>query len=169
MNQDDQNDAFEQKFADLGQASRTLSTDVAALNDTLRVVTALQQEQALARARQIKADELILKTAKDAKDRDARTRRALAGLGVVAAIVLGAVAILVYVATLNHVNDLLAQNQANTYASCKLRNQATTANADREFALSEVKDQSAAVRKIHLDSAEILRDSLNNCEKYRAK
>lgn len=162
---DQESDDFGQRFASLEAASRNLSLDVQSLDETLKIVNALQVEQKAQRERQDQAD-LNLAIAKDAADqRDMRTRRISVGVALALAIVLPIVSILIYGALIHHVSNLLTTQKAGFYASCMTRNQATLDNIKRERLLAEA-ETNPKVRKIHLDSAASLGRGLPNCNAY---
>lgn len=157
---------IEERFASLDEASRSLSIDVAALNDTLRTVAALQVEQRAQRDRQAETDRKVAQTQHESSERDRRTRRALFSVGLGLAILLPLVSALVYASLLVHVNDLLAQQNAARFENCKTRNMATLENAKREEILGRLEDN-LQLKQIHLNSATDLRKGLVDCNRYK--
>lgn len=158
----DESASFEQRFASLDAASRTLSGDVAALNDTLQVVTALQKEQAEQKLRQAAVENQVTETIKRTKARDRRNRNAIFGVAIGLAVLLPIVSILVYASLITHVNLLLTQQDVQRYQNCLGRNAATMENSDRERKLGDI-ETNAALKEIHLDSSRTLKATVRAC------
>jgi hypothetical protein len=162
----DDDRSFEERFASLEEASRALSADVSALNLTLQVVAQLQTEQREQATRQAKTEESV-KTAKvESELRDARTRQVVNMVALTLAVLLPLVSILVYWSLLNHVNSLIAQQQADRFASCTVRNAATLENVRRETELGKI-EPNDTVRAIHVQSAQILQKGVIDCNRYK--
>ncbi len=161
-------DDFETRFASLEAASRSLSLDVRTLNETLQVVGALQKEQAETRRRQDEADRNLAIAKSEADARESRTRRTFGGVSLALAILLPVVSMVVYYSLIQHVDDLLAAQRANSFMSCTIRNEAAKANIQRELTLADLEDR-AALKTVHRDSAQALRASLVDCSQFQRK
>lgn len=157
---------LESRFASLEDASRNLSGDVTALNQTLLVVADLQRKQREQALRQEQTERELASAKKISEDRDARTRTATKLISVSLGILIPVVSVLVYLSLLLHVNDLLSQQTSDRYASCLTRNQATMENQRREKALGQLEDH-PELKALHLNSAAELGRAIVDCEKYR--
>jgi hypothetical protein len=155
-----------ESFDALKEASDTLNLNVEALNHTLQAVNALQVEQARQKKVQEKAEQDLEAARIESEQRDARTRRTFTFVGLSLAVLLPLVSLLVYAALLNHVNDLLDQQQASRYSNCIARNQATTENIRRELELAKIGDD-PKVMAIHRQSAEELAKGQVDCSTYK--
>lgn len=158
--------SFDERFASLEQASRSLSLDVQGLNKTLIIVAELQKEQQVQRRRQDEADALIIATKTEHDEREHRLRRTFGGVSLALTVLLPLASIIVYWVLIDHVSDLLDNQKKGFFNSCTVRNQATRDNITRETALSAA-DPNPATRKIHNESAEALRKSIVDCSVYR--
>jgi hypothetical protein len=159
-------DTSDQRFAGLENASRNLSADVTALNNTLQVVAELQRQQRDQAAKQAATDTEISKQKKASLERDRRQRNALRSTATAAILLLAAASFLVYFTMLNHVNGLLEQQKQDRYSGCLTRNEGTEENIRRELVLSRI-DDTAAKRELHAQSAKMLGTALVDCNKYR--
>jgi hypothetical protein len=158
-----QDESFETRFASLEDASRNLSADVQALNSTLLVVADLQSKQREQALRMEKTESDAREAKLAAEDQDRRVKNVGRAIALALAIILPLASILMYWGLTQHVNDLIADQQALRYEQCLQRNLATQANIDRELALAEM-DKDSDVSKIHSDSAVSLRKGLVTCK-----
>jgi hypothetical protein len=157
---------FESRFKSLEDASRALSSDVSALNETLIVVGELGRRQREQAEKIAAAEDQVISAKRIADARDARTRRVVNMVAVTLGVLLPVVSILVYLALIQHVNELLTEQYRTSYTSCTLRNQVNLDNAEREGKLASI-EKDPEVARIHSSSAEQLRASLVDCSRFK--
>jgi hypothetical protein len=157
---------FTQEFQSLEEASRGLSGDVQALNAALEVVNRLQVEQRDQRAKTADNAREIERARELSEKRNTHYNRIVTAGSAGAVVLLAIVAVLIYVATLHHVNHLLAEQQLARYQSCQIRNQGTESNIAREQQLAKL-DTTAALRNLHATSAIELQKSQIDCNAYK--
>lgn len=160
----DERATFEERFSSLERSNVALAADVRALTETLQIVNELQIEQRAQARRAIETEERLDANKTDTDLRLARTRRSINVATVAMAILLPLVSIIVYLVLIDHVNDLLSENDTDRRAACDTRNQGTQADIARERRLAEF-ETNPELKKVHSDSADQIAKSLIDCDK----
>ena len=169
----------ETQLRTLNASNKQLSIDVRALTDAVMLVQKLDAEQQEMKLKAAEAEKRIAEVDLVTQDKINRTRRAGIVAAAFAAVVIPVVSILVYLALINHVNQLLDEQREqaaalqetanrNSFTSCTTRNMAAVENAQREEELAKIETDPRVVR-IHAESAAKLRTTLNDCSKYQKK
>lgn len=164
----DEADRFETRFAGLEAASRLLSADVQALTSSLMVVAELQRQQREQAIKQAEIEATVALQKEQVDEREVRTRKAFKNLGLALAIILPLISIGVYLSLLNHVNNMIDNNNKQAYASCSARNASQLQNAARERSLASY-ETNVHIKDIHLKSAYSQEHTLSNCSRWLKK
>lgn len=159
--------SFEERFTTLESSNNRLAADVRALTATLQIVNELQIEQRAAARRADETNQRIDAGKTDTDYRIMRTKRSIQVATFAMAILLPLVSIVVYLVLIDHVNDLLRENDADRRAACETRNRGVMADYERERQLAAT-ERDPDLKKVHADSAAKIHSSIINCAKLYA-
>ncbi len=169
MGGDDRLRQIEQQLVEVERSSISLRQSIDGLRVPLDVLAEVQTEQREIR-RQAESAERKAAAAQDlASIRDYRTKRVLRLVAAGGISLLLLVTFLTFTSLIQHVNSLLAAQDAARYAGCLTRNEAVTVEVNRERTLAEVEHLGPKVAAAHIDSAAALSKLLIDCGQYRVK